>query len=123
MDKVRLSPSGTNHNQFTHSELSDMEPDGQIFRSMKGHYKFVSGQVNADGFAQRFKFAELHLNRISSLGLGRSGPGSWVSGGLHALVDGETHWKCPFVSLLELVRNDLVDISEFGYSARNYYVY
>jgi len=65
---------------------------------------------------------ELHINRIPSFGLGRSGLNSWISRGLHALVDGETHFA-PMTYLVELLRNALVDYAEAAYYARAYYVY
>ena len=121
MNEIGLTKSGTNHNEFTHSELRGMTPDKQVYRSMKGHYKFVDGDIRG-GHVAAFRFAELHINRIPSLGLGRSGPGSWLSGLMHAAVDGETHFA-PLTYTLEMARNLAVDIGETGYYARNYYVY
>ena len=78
--------------------------------------------VNSEGFVNAFKHAEVHFNRVPALGLGRSGLGSWISTGLHVLVDGESHtW--PITRLVEPWRNMAVDITERCYQIRRHYVY
>ena len=102
--------------------------------ALKWQYRFSGGEMAAGGSvrsfglrklaggtAKSFNFGELHINRGPSLGLGRRGPLSWISSGLHILVDGEAHrW---FSSPFEFVRNTAVDLAEAGYTVRGNYVY
>ena len=132
MDEIRLTPSTSNNNTFTHSDL-DGKPAGAPLRSMRGHYKFdPKVKLTADGTLERFHYGELHMNRVPALGLGRSGLTSYISKGLHVAVDGAItdprqlgsfRFLYPFVTIGQAFRNIGVDIAEGGYCARTYYVF
>ena len=74
-----MSTSKKDHHE---DSSTDKSGDATIrdYRTPHGHFKFIGEKLNSDGIVTDFRAAEVHFNRVASLGLDSGPPLSYVSG-------------------------------------------
>jgi len=96
LKKGQMWTSAAHCNEFTNPDLLTYNENTdkiKTFRSARGHYKLYDPKFN-DGVLERFDVAEVHFNRIPSMGLGNlslKSPLGYLSAGFHCLIDGNEH--------------------------------